>query len=110
MNLFTEQLGDLAEVHTPRFKFHCLECPALGLMDPGDPHFETGHPEIDVDNVRVRCSGTMCLQCLKMPASQDDDEAPKDAVRESAPKKTSDYLSQTEDDNYSEDGSFAFDN
>ena len=66
---------------------------------------------MDEDSIRVRCSGSLCPQCLKMPASQDDDEEPlKDAVRESAPKKTPDYLSQTEYENSSEDRSFLFDN
>ena len=98
MNLFTEQLEDLAEPHTPRWRYHCRQCPLLGLLAFSDDHFKTGHPGKDANCLRIRCKGTLCPECLKMPASQEYEEPPIDTVEESAPKKTHENQKQKSPD------------
>ena len=81
----------MAEPHTPRWMYHCREHPEERLMKYNHLHFQEGHEGKDPNRLRYRCAGALCTYCLKMLASQDDDEnVNNDAGELSAPKKTPD--------------------
>ena len=80
-------------------------------MEHNHPHFHQGHEGKDANRLRYRCSGALCTYCLKMPAPSDDEEnIIKDAGDKSAPKKSPDLKSRSEDESSSEEGSIPFDN
>ena len=72
MSLSESQLEDLAEPHTPRYQYHCRDCPQQERVKYNHPHFQTGHGGKDPNRLRIRCQGSMCQYCLQEPASQED--------------------------------------
>ena len=104
MNLFTDQLDNWDEPQTPRWWYHCRDHLEEPLFKYNDPHFQTGHGGKDPSCLRVRCSGGLCVHCLKMPLSQDAvDTNQQDATPESAPKLSASSPSETENDSYSDE-------
>ena len=106
MNLFTDDLSDWDEPHTPRWQYHCRDHPDRDLMKYNDAHFQTGHAGKDPNRLRLRCQGTLCIHCISVPGSQDVlDEGKNDEHQESAPNDPQPSASQTENDSPSEDES-----
>ena len=64
MNLFTNDLENLPEPHTPRFAYHCNEHPSLKVMEYEHPHFRETHKGKSVHSYRIRCKGSLCAICL----------------------------------------------
>ena len=110
MNLFTNDLVNWDEPQTPRWWYHCRDHLDLPLFKFNDPHFQTGHDGKDPNCLRVRCTGSLCVECLKVPLSQDDvNPGQQDDNPESAPKKNAPNPSQTEDESSSKDDLLSYD-
>ena len=105
MNLFTEELSDWDEPHTPRWQYHCRDHPDLELMKYNHAHFQTGHQGKDPNRIRVRCQGILCIHCVPVPAPEEDDRAGKNEENQIAPKSSAPDSSQTENDSPSEEES-----
>ena len=106
MNLFTDELQDWDEPHTPRWLYHCREHTDHDLMKYNDPHFQTGHAGKDPNRLRVRCQGMLCIHCVTVPVFEQDNALSQDKIpQESAPNDNQPDESQTENDSPSEDES-----